>query len=92
MQWPDPRTSLSTRTWPQWRGWKHCPVTGDLIDPDGQSYTPERVRAALWILQCFDLRDRLIYADTGPARPLLTTADMQPTAPQTKRQRAAYGV
>lgn len=85
-QWPDPRTSLGRRTWPHWRGWKHCAVTGDLIGPDGYAWTPEKLEGAAWLMQCWDLRNRLIFADSEQIQPLLTSRDMLP------RQRAVCRV
>lgn len=77
-QWPDPRTSLGHRTWPQWRGWQHCAVTGDLIAPNGHAWTPEALHGAAWLMQCWELRNRLIYADSAVQVPLLRSADMKP--------------
>lgn len=74
--WPDPRIALGSRTWPQWRGWRHCPSNGDLVDPDGNRWTPGKLRGAFWILQCWDLRNRIIFADSATITPLLATADM----------------
>lgn len=77
-QWPNPLTSpsLGLRCWPQWRGWRHCPQTGDLIDPNGQAYGPQMIQAAHLMLQLHEYRDRLIFADSGSQRPLITSHDM----------------
>lgn len=75
---PDVLTSLNTgiRCWPQWRGWRFCPHTGDLIDPNGQAYGPGTIQAGQLILQLQEVRDRVIFADSGPQRPLVTVHDM----------------
>jgi hypothetical protein len=77
-QWPDPLTSpsLGLRCWPQWRGWRHCPQTGDLIDPNGQAYSPRTIQAAHLMLQLHEHRNRAVFADSGPPRPLLASHDM----------------
>jgi hypothetical protein len=79
---PDALTSLSTgiHCWPQWRGWLFCPRTGDLIDPNGQAYGPGpgpgTVQAGQLMLQLQEVRDRVIFADSGPRRPLVAVRDM----------------
>lgn len=76
MQWPDPRTALGAATWPQWDGWQHCAVTGDLIDPDGNTYGPESIRAAAWLLALQDNRERMMWADVGGPRRAFEISDV----------------
>lgn len=68
--------SLGLRCWPQWRGWRFCPVTGDLLDPSGQPYTPALIQAGAWLLCLHELRDRVIFADTPQLVPVLRNSDL----------------
>ena len=72
-----PLTGLTTgvRCWPQWKHWGFCYQTGDLIDPHGQAYSPQKIQALAWALQLHELRDRIIYADSGPQRTAVALAD-----------------
>lgn len=72
----EPRLLLGLRCWPQWRGWGVCPLTGDLVDPNGQAYGPDSIAAAAWLLSLRDLRDRLIFADGPVSVPALSSSDL----------------
>ncbi|MFT4178268.1 MAG: hypothetical protein QM612_02215 [Thermomonas sp.] len=93
----NPLTALSTgvKCWPQWKDWGFCYQTGNLIDPNGQAYSPGLIQGGAWLRQMQELRDRLIFADNGTTVPALTTDDMgrtskNPIRDERERQNEAH--
>ena len=64
---PHPLTELALgiRCWPQWKRWGFCYQTGDLVDPNGKRYSPQRILALAWAMQLYELRQRVLFADSG---------------------------
>lgn len=57
-------------------GWAFAHDGQTLIDQDGNAYSPGMIRAGCFLLGCFDVRNRLLFADDGIPRRLLETSDM----------------
>ena len=62
---------------------------GDLYDPAGNAYTPEMILGTRFLLNCSELRRRIVFADVqGEPIELLETRDLVTEANQVKYRRA----
>lgn len=59
--------TIGMKCWPQWKRWGFCYQTGDLVDPNGKRYSPQRIMALAWAMQLFELRERVLFADNKQA-------------------------